>query len=379
MGGFLVCLGVSRQIRMAGKDKKVGKFQEVGDVVCGECGLVAMDNDKGTGCSGCDKWFHIKCAEIDSKLHGAMMKFDSDKTRHSGLHWYCGGCNEGIGKLRLEVKKCMSNVEKEMSSLRKEWDKWKADFKGGDWRTEMNKIMVENKKGVDDAWKEALDKKEESLKRSFSDILKEEMNKDTKESVEQQSRGRRVVRMEVVEELERERRRDKLVIMGIPEEGEDGDGEDIVKDVVAALMEEVVVEFKVIGRIGKMGSKPRPVRIRVQDVGHRRKLLARAKELRNKEGLQKIFIVPDQTRMQQEADKVLRDKVKLLRRDGVEARIVKGEVVRINAAYNEVGNLADLVDNSNRGEIGMKNLVNSDVNKSVVNGSGVAVVEGSSD
>jgi len=38
--------------------------------------------------------------------------------------------------------------------------------------------------------------------------------------------------MEVTEGIERIYRRDKLVLMRVPEEDEDGGGEDIVKDVV---------------------------------------------------------------------------------------------------------------------------------------------------
>ena len=87
------------------------------------------------------------------------------------------------------------------------------------------------------------------IKKSFSEIMKEEKMKEERIGDSRQGGMRKEITMDVVEELKR--RKDKLVIMGIPEEGEDGDGKDIVKDVVAALMEEVIVEFKVIGRIGK--------------------------------------------------------------------------------------------------------------------------------
>ena len=141
-----------------------------------------------------------------------------------------------------------------------------------------------------------------------------------------------MIRMEVVEELEREKRRDKLVIMGIPEEGEDGGGVDIVKDVIHGLLPGVKVNFTMVGRIGRKveGARgPRPVRIRVEDAGHRVKLLVRAKDLKTISELSGIYISPDLTKEQQVQDKKLRDEVKKLRGEGeVGVRISKGVVIR---------------------------------------------------
>ena len=68
---------------------------------------------------------------------------------------------------------------------------------------------------------------------------------------------------------------------------------EVVSDVIKGLISEVKVEFKIIGRIRKKGTAPRPVRITVEDQGHRRKLLSRAKELKGKERFQRIYLVPD--------------------------------------------------------------------------------------
>ena len=71
---------------MTGKGGKGGRVKDVNKVLCEEYSIVVKDDDKGIGCSGCDKWYHIKCAEIDHKLYQAMLKFDSDKTKSSGLY-----------------------------------------------------------------------------------------------------------------------------------------------------------------------------------------------------------------------------------------------------------------------------------------------------
>jgi hypothetical protein len=221
---------------------------------------------------------------------------------------------------------------------------------------DTKKELVENRVELQQEWIKALTKKEEDIRKSFAQVVKED--KDIKNSFVQivkeeeeqwilnrnktdkdenkQGNIRKDIRMGVVEELEREKRRSNLVLMGVPEEGADGEGRDIVSDVVKGLVPEVAVEFVIVGRIGKKGTVARPVRIRVEDQGHRRKLLSRAKDLKGKEGLQRIYIVPDLTRMQQQEDKVLRDEVKRLRTSGENgARIEKGVVV-IRNTINEV-------------------------------------------
>jgi hypothetical protein len=185
------------------------------------------------------------------------------------------------------------------------------------------------------------------IKNSFVQILKEEeeewikVRSGKEKNENKQVNMRKDIRMGVVEELEREKRRTNLVLMGVPEEGDDGEGREIVTDVVNGLVPEVKVEFVILGRIGKKGNVARPVRIRVDEQGHRRKLLATAKDLKGKEGLDKIYIMPDLTRLQQQEDKALRDEVKRLRTAGeTGVRIEKGVVV-IRKQIGEAGSTVE--------------------------------------
>src|SRR6266516_2836156 len=126
---------------MALNGGKGRRSRELGEALCDDCSVIVKDKDKGIGCSGCDKWYHIKCVEMDPKFYGAMLKWDAEKTKPSSLHWYCGGCNEGMMKLRTEVKECQSSMEKVVSSLKREWEQWKVDIKGGELRNEMDKTL----------------------------------------------------------------------------------------------------------------------------------------------------------------------------------------------------------------------------------------------
>ena len=206
--------------------------------------------------------------------------------------------------------------------VRKELEKAKREWGWDQVKGDLEKLKVES------------GEVKNGLTKSLRDIMKEEQEKQDKEKKEGGDRsvvGRKEIRMEVVEEIEREKRRDKLVLMGVPEEGVDGGGEDIVRDVVQGLMAEVKIQYQVLGRVGKKidGRMPRPVRIRVDDVAHRKKLLAKAKDLKHMDQFSKIYIVPDLTRVQQLEDKKIRDQVKKYRQEGeIGVRIERGKIVR---------------------------------------------------
>lgn len=97
---------------------------------------------------------------------------------------------------------------------------------------------------------------------------------------------------------------------------------------VDSIVKEVQIKFQVLGRIGRKSEIPRPVRIKLVDVEDRRRVLSRARNLKKEEGMERLYIVPDLTKVQQEEDKRLRNEVKRLREAGeTNVKIVKGVVV----------------------------------------------------
>ena len=93
-----------------------------------------------------------------------------------------------------------------------------------------------------------------------------------------------------------------------------------------------------MGRVGKVaGSKPRPVRVAIEEVDDKRKILNRAKLLKENSKYDKIYVCPDLTKKQQDEDKKLRDKVREFRNQGmVGVKIVRGEVVKEEAGSRVV-------------------------------------------
>jgi hypothetical protein len=344
---------------------------------CGMCKGEVKEGEKGVQCDCCGIWFHGKCVSVDQKLYIALTNFKL--ANDSGLHWYCGRCNKGFLELKSElavVKVKQVEMEEGLKKMMADLENWKREngkdtvLKVMEEREKklgveelqqvVEKLKVEsgvtkkeiqdNKVEVEKVWQEALQKKEEDIRKSFVKVVKEDGDvkksfveivreqeeqwsikvnkKDKEESRKMEARMSKDIRMGVVEEMEREKRRNNLVLMGVPEEGLDGEGREIVADVINGLLPEVKVEFVLMGRIGKRGNGTRPVRVKVDDQSHRRKILGRAKDLKTMEGMDKIFIVPDLTRVQQLEDKKLREEVKRLRASGERgARIEKGVVV----------------------------------------------------
>ena len=78
---------------MAGK---AGKGDKVGDKVgggekCAICSSVFKDKEIAVQCEVCFSWSHIKCEGISEEGYKVVQK--------DNIHWYCVGCNKGVGKL----------------------------------------------------------------------------------------------------------------------------------------------------------------------------------------------------------------------------------------------------------------------------------------
>lgn len=114
----------------------------------------------------------------------------------------------------------------------------------------------------------------------------------------------------------------------------------VVEKVFEELIPEVGIKYEIMGRIGRQEQLvTRPLRIHIHDSEHRRRLLNRGKQLKTAEEdeLKKIYLAPDLTRMQQEEDKKLRDKLKELRNSGSKnIKITKGEIVSEEGGKREI-------------------------------------------
>jgi PHD-finger len=285
----------------------------VDDEYCKVCKVAV--GDKGMQCDGCGLWHHNKCAEVEPKLYAAINKYDAKNG--AGLYWFCAECNGDYKTIRGELQK----VKEAMSKIEKEWQIAGEVIKEVRDESKITKANVEEVTRMLEMGKaEMVDKERYEVRNG------ENSEKELRRPIIVGTGTCKIMQMEVAEAIERDKRRNKLVIMGVPENAQEENK--FVREVIDALMPETKVEVVYVGRIGRRCEKDRPLRILVEDNGHRRKILSRAKELKGMEGKERIFIVPDRTRIQQDEDKKLREEVKRLRlAGGVRVRIVRGTVV----------------------------------------------------
>ena len=277
---------------------------------------------------------------------GTYKALEQDKA----LHWYCGGCSRGVVNTWKRLQEKQEFLKKEVGQIKEEikgmkiWTgkvtQMEKEFSTD--RAELRKLDGRLKK-IESAVKESEQKKEQlvqkeiqDLKQSFVDIVneqEEERKKEDKKTADREKTVDRELQQKMLEVMERDKRKNNLIFMGIKETTETEENK-IITDIMETLVEEVDISYEIFGRVGRKDTsnadKARPLRIIIEDIGHRRLVLSRGKKLKES-SFKQVFIVPDLTRLQQEEDKKLRDKLKDIRQHGTtNARIVKGEIVSVD-------------------------------------------------
>ena len=325
------------------------------DCACGVCKAQVENDDKGVLCDWCKSWFHSSCAEVAPSLYAVMTKYNTTKQTAGQLYWYCGSCNVDVKRLIKDVEGLLKKVDK-IESEGKKTRTQIAEVK--ETAENVNRAVVGIRKDIDCLQKvEVISMKKEmaeirgqsaEVKKSFADIvageesrasaLRELQKAGCEVQVEEAPRmgagiggSNRRLQMEMAEAIDRDKRRHNLLIMGIKEIAESGedDTEKVREIVEAVVVNGAKVEFQVLGRIGKSGgNRPRPVRIKVEEMGAKRLILMKAKGLKEVRGKESVYIVPDLTKVQQEEDWKLRSEIRRRREAGeIRVRVVKGEVV----------------------------------------------------
>jgi hypothetical protein len=129
--------------------------------------------------------------------------------------------------------------------------------------------------------------------------------------------------------MEREKRKNNLVLFGIEETNDEITTREKVNDIVKIVgLDENKVKY--FGRVGRnvSGGKTRLVRVVCEDLETRRSFLKGANKLKLVSGYERIYVSSDLTKEQQVEDKKLRDKLKEIRIHHKEAKINNNEIIK---------------------------------------------------
>ena len=298
--------------------------------------------DKQIQCDVCAKWFHLGCTEVTETLYKAMSKL-----KGGAIKWFCPECDKSVGNILPSVlgakqqqdkfEKDMIEVKSELKELNKEKNNQKAELKDLQERFQAEVDGV--KKEVGEVGKDVKEHKQQFSEIAKKGLTVEQLAADPgRMMAETNTRNQeRDFQVKLTEAMERDKRKNNLVIMGIDESKNEQETKEFVEEIFSKLLEHDMVEYEVKGRIGKVRDKCRPVRVEVINASGRRQIMKKAKTLKEDRKFEKIFVSPDLTRKQQEENKTLRDKLKEFRNQGMLGiKISKGCIVREQGNSREV-------------------------------------------
>ena len=308
---------------------------------CGKCDNAVKE--KGLQCEVCLKWFHLHCAEIPEALYRGICK------AQSGLKWLCAECDKKVGKMLAHVteiaekqekaEKRMTDLDKEILELRNELRNGKQELKN---RMDSFEAEVEGaKKEVDHVGKGVEEKIMKYVEAAKQGLTKEQLDKDKGIEVQviDSIKEDREFQLRLTEAMERDKRKNNVVIMGLSENMTEQETNEFIEEMFTTMMEREKSRYEIKGRIGRsvQSNKCRPMRVEFEDPVYKRNLMKRANTLKRDSKYEKIFLSPDLTRKQQEEDKILRDKVKEYKSQGVEGvKINKGCVIKMEGSKRVV-------------------------------------------
>lgn len=283
---------------------------------CGHCKGVVKDEDSAVQCELCYVWFHCGCAGIDDTVYPHLGQ--------AGLHWFCKHCNSKFAA----IMKSIAKLEERQTGTEAKVIKIQEDLVAvrGDCKKMVETGMRDMEKTNGDIKKELtrLGQKNEEMEGRLKKV-EEQRGVQASASVGAPVPG--LSREDIVEQIEIDKRKGNLILMGIKEEENEWD---TVNKLVQHLIDQEGTEVvKGVERIGKrVEEKDRPVRIVLASTEARFEILKCSPKLKGST-FDGYYISPDLTPKQQLQDKNLRDKLKALRQGGATGlKIKKGTIVK---------------------------------------------------
>ena len=237
---------------------------------CPKCDKNCSKTQHSLQCNCCEQWLHKDCVEgmTDAYYENVQKSFDL----FGSSAFLCKTCRKVVTKLtrgQKELEAKVKTLEREKEELAKRVE-------------QLEKKTSQNEGGL---------KKVETGLEKAKEEVKEEVRLDM---------------------IEKEERRNNMVIYGLDERDKDvakeraKDDEEKVKKIWEALdidMEEEEVEVKFRAGKKRDDGKPRPLIIRFKEEEKKERALNEARKLARKEGWKKVFLSPDLTPKQREEDR----------------------------------------------------------------------------
>lgn len=222
---------------------------------CGSCSRLVTDEDDAILCDICEFWHHIECEKVDENVYQFLQQ-----NANSAIQWYCQKCN----RTAKAFLKSLSDVKLRQTQLEERFDRLDA-----------------------------------STNKKLQDFIKKE---DLSTLTVGSQTTSEIVGLALDEIYERERRADNLMFFNVKESNSDIVEErkehdmNEIGSICNALEVDITGKVKKATRIGKkIENQCRPLKVLVNDIGAKRMIKSKAKNLRNHPTLKNVFISSDLT------------------------------------------------------------------------------------
>ena len=298
------------------------------------CGEPVRSSECGVSCDRCEKWFHASCQGIPKPAYDALAKFKV-------LAWLCPACKDSfrghddssLVALESKVEQLSAKVDEHMKRI---GQSLKEQEQAVDGQTKLIERSIRDNHAQRASYADM-------VKGSCTDVVTKVSAKVSAipQSLAAQTASKDMQSIARVFDdfLEKDKRKNNVVIHNLPEGEGDTSQERLDKDI--RLFKEVTkdvfklnVSISKAYRVGKaMQAKPRLLIVTLDTPGAKGDLLRMAPQLRNSDKWGNIYITPDLTKAERDAARKVREELAARRAAGeTNLTIRRGRVVSTEQA-----------------------------------------------
>ena len=304
------------------------------------CNEPVINGQLGVRCDMCLGWFHAACQRVTKPALNALDKFEE-----MGVCWLCNRCKPNVRQPTNEDKSCKVKLE----SLKEKMINMENILLRHMKLTE--RVLKEQEKNICDQTKlieRSMKMDQERKQTTFADIVKGSCNNIVKEvvtkldTVKQANESRGILGQQKNEVagildsfLDKEQRKMNLVIHNMEESPGENVRDKAKQDAekFKLMVQEglrLVVHTTKCFRVGKKTEgKPRLLIVTLDDLDTKHEILRHARELRETQKYDNIYISPDLTKLEREQGKRMREELSRRRMAGEPDLVIwRGKIIK---------------------------------------------------
>ena len=309
------------------------------------CGIAVQDGDIGIRCDCCQNWFHAACQAVPKPAVKALERYTKF------LAWLCNTCKVAVKKNKgqpdtkslegkfhtLETAVCTQMRLMSESLLKQEQALKDELVKVGQSMLECNKHLLDQSNKIEKMSQKQKASYAEAVKGTSDELVnavKSQLETFPKAQQEKDQKSFRELSHAIDDHMDRERRKANLVVHNLAEQTGDSLADRSRNDIAlfTTMIKEVmklnVTASKSFRAGKKTGDRPRLLIVTLDNPASKYDVLRHATDLRNSETYQNIYVTPDLTPKEREANRILRDELSARKKAG-EANLIirRGRIV----------------------------------------------------